>query len=68
MDNVEIGPSSKEEWILGDYAHARLMVPRLKGLIEEFSWHGTSHKKVPLADRFNNKKRGLPADEILSNL
>ena len=37
MDSIEIGLSSKEEWLLGDYAHARFIVPRLKAIIEEYA-------------------------------
>ena len=33
MNNIEIGPSSEEE-LLGDYAHARLMIRRIRNIIE----------------------------------
>ena len=37
IDNIEISPSSKEEWLLCDYAHAQIMVLRLKGMVEEYT-------------------------------
>ena len=70
MDNIEIGPSSKEEWLLGDYAHARLMVPRLKAMIEEYTIYDGIEDTPPISipNRYNDNIRGITGNQILSQL
>ena len=73
MDNVEIGPSSNEEWLLGDYAHARLMAPRIKALIDELNSHSPNgddggEEIISVPDRYNNNERGVTIQQVLDNL
>ena len=64
MDNIEIGPSSKEEW----YAHARFMVPRLKAMIQEYTIYGVEDTAPIAIPNWYNNIRGPTGNQILSQL
>ena len=46
MTNVEVGPSSTIEYIRGDYAHARLILPRLKAILSDLEEEGVADTKL----------------------
>ena len=69
MDSIAIGPSSKQEWLLGDYAHERFRVPRLKAIIEEYTIYDGVEDTSPIAipNRYNNI-RCITGNQISSQL
>ena len=70
IDNIENGLSSKEEWLLSDYAHARLTVSRLKSMIEEYTVYDDVGDASPISisNKYNHSKRGTTGNQILCQI